>query len=222
MGSQAMQFAVIGLGPFGVALCQALHGMGHEVMAIDPRADVVQEVGEAQVATFVAQADPERVGALKELDIANVDAVIVARGTDFEASVLIVMNLLDLGVKRVVAKAVNDRHAQVLERIGGDRLRVINPEHDMGYRLAYQLTGQDITEAVWIDPDHSFAEKSLPAALAGTTPEQAQLRSRLGVVLIAVRRGDRLLIAPEPDFRLEAGDRVVLLGRNERLAVFGK
>lgn len=222
MKPKRLQAVVIGLGPFGLTLCRALHEMGHEVMAIDPRADVVQGANDAHIATYVAEADPESLPALRELSVASTDVVVVARGTDFEASMLIVMNLLELGVGKIVVKAVNERHAEVLERVGGERVRVINPERDMGLRLANQLTGQDIMEAVWVDPDHSFAEKPLPPGLAGQTLAGAQFRQRYGVSVVAIRRGERLLIAPEPERHFEAADRVVLLGRNDRLADFGR
>lgn len=218
MANARIQVAVIGLGPFGRTVCRALMDVGHEVLAIDPRAEAVREVNDAGLATVAAQADPESLVALEELDVPGMDVAVVGRGTDFEASLLTVMNLLELGVPQIVAKAVNDRHAQVLARVGGERVRVIYPERDMGLRLVYQLSGQDIMEAVWTDPQHSFAEWPLPAGLAGRTLAETQVRRQLGVLVVAVRRGGRLLVAPEPDLVLEADDQLVVLGRNERLA----
>lgn len=214
------QFAVIGLGQFGRTLCRSLLDLGHEVMAIDPREEAVREVHDEGIATHAVQADPENLAALRELDIATFDAVVVSRGTDFEASVLTVLALMELGVPKIIAKAANDRHAQVLEQLGGGRVRVVNPEHDMGLRLANQLTGNDIMEAVWIDPHHGFAEVALPAGFAGQSIAQTQLRTRHGVQLIGVRRRGELHFAPEASFVFEPGDRLVLLGRNEKLESF--
>jgi trk system potassium uptake protein TrkA len=214
------QFAVIGLGPFGRTLCRALLALGHEVLAIDPREDVVGAVHDEGIATHVVQADPENVLALRELDIAAFDTVVVARGTDFEASVLTVIALMELGVKQILAKAANDRHAQVLTALGGDRVRVVYPEQDMGLRVANQLTGNDIMEAVWVDPHYGFSEKPLPSGWAGRTLAETQLRTRHGLLLIAVRRAGTLMFAPEPGLSFAAGDRLVLLGPNEKLESF--
>lgn len=220
MPHERLQIAIIGMGPFSRTVSEALHGMGHEVLAIDRDEAVVQEVHEAGIASEVVQANPEHLSALRELDLAAFDAVIVGRGTDLELSLLTVLNLLDLGVRQIYAKAIHARHAQLLERVGGDRLRVVYPERDMGLRLALQLTGQDIVEAVWADPEHAFAERPLLARLAGKSIAEAQLRANAGLVLVAIRRGERLLIAPPADTRFEPGDRLVLLGRNERLEHF--
>lgn len=220
MASQRQQFAVIGLGTFGLSTAKALHDLGHEVLAIDPRAEVVRMAHDLELAAHVVQADGENIVALRELDIAAFDAVVVARGSDLEAAVLTVLNLVELGVPQVVAKAVNDRHARVLERVGGDRTRVVVPEADMGIRLAYQLTGHDLVEAVWVDPDYSFAERPLPAGLVGKTLGEAGIQERYGLLVTAVRRGGRWLIAPTPELALAAGDRLVLLGRNDSLEAF--
>jgi trk system potassium uptake protein TrkA len=222
LSAHRQQFAVIGLGPFARTLCQSLLSLGHEVLAVDPRAEVVQEFHDAGLATHAIQADPESPIALRELDLLSFDAVIVARGTDFEASLLTVTGLLDLGVKQVIAKAASDRHAQVLERVGGDRVRVVNPEHEMGLRLANQLVGQDIMEAVWVDPHVGFAEKPLPEAWVGLSLADTRLRTRTGLLLIAVRRAGRYLFAPDGALVFEAGDRLVLLGPNDASERFGK
>jgi trk system potassium uptake protein TrkA len=217
-----MQFAVIGLGTFGLSVCRALHDLGHEVLAVDDRAEVVREVAALHVATHVVQADGENMQALRELDIRGFDAVVVARGTDLEAAVLTTLNLVELGVSQVIAKAVNERHARVLERVGGERTRVVVPEADMGLRLAYQLSGHDLVEAVWVDPNFAFAERPLPAGLVGKTLAEAAVQAMHGVVPVGLRRGGQLVIAPELDFKLAAGDRLVLLGRTERVQAFGR
>lgn len=135
----ARQYAVIGLGIFGSAVCEALHGLGHEVLAIDDDERLVRAAHEGGLATHAVVANALNVHALRELNIHQFDVVVVAIGTELDASILVVLNLLDLGVRRVVAKATTAMHARVLARVGGDAVQVVNPEQEMGRRIAHQL-----------------------------------------------------------------------------------
>ena len=209
------QFAVIGLGLFGTAVCRTLHELGHEVLAIDADEQIVRVMHEDGLATHVVQADALSPVALRELDMPGFDAVIVAIGTNIEASMLTVLNLLDLGVKKVVAKAVHSRHAQILERIGQNQVRVVMPEAEMGARIAQLLLGHEILESVVLDPLHSFAEMPVPGELVGRTLAEAGLLQRLGLLVIAIRHGSELKISPGGSTRLQAGDQLVLLGPNK-------
>jgi trk system potassium uptake protein TrkA len=220
--STRQQYAVIGLGTFGLSVCRALRGMGHEVLGIDPDEDVVREAYDAQVATQVVQADPLRAASLAALDLASFEAVVVARGSNLELSILTVMNALEVGAKLVVAKAAGARHAEMLERLGGGRVRVVIPEQEMGERVALQLVAPDIVKAILDDPKTAIAEVPLPEALAGRTLAEGAIRSRLGVLVIAVQRGGTLMIAPEATLRLAAGDRLVVIGPNARVEALGR
>jgi trk system potassium uptake protein TrkA len=211
---------VIGLATFGLSVCRALRAMGHEVLGVDPDEERVREAYDAQVATQVVQADPLRLASLKSLDLASFQAVVVARGADLELSILTVMNALDAGAPLVVAKAASARHAQVLERLGGARVRVVIPEQEMGERLALQLVAPDIVKAILDDPLTAIAEVPLPGELAGRLLAESRIRQQLGVLVIAVRRGDQLMIAPEPALRLAHGDRLVVIGPNARVEAF--
>lgn len=215
------QFAVIGLGLFGSAVCRTLHQLGHEVLAIDLDERLVRDAHKEGFVTHVVQADALSSAALAELDLGSFDAVVVAIGAHLEASLLTVLNLLDLGVSQIIAKAIHDRHAQILERIGQGQVRVVMPEAEMGARVAQQLLGHEILETVVLDPDHSFAEVPVADNLIGHSLADAQMRQRHGVLVIAIRRAPDLLIAPQGSTRLQAGDHLVLLGPNQALSALG-
>lgn len=217
MAQHHKQFAVIGLGRFGQSVCRTLKGLGHEVLRIDSHEENVRAAHVEDLATEVVQADATDLHALEELGIQGFDTVVVAIGTDLESSVLIVLNLIDLGVKRIVAKASHLKYGKVLERVGGAAIQIVYPEVQMGERVARSLSGAEILESIELDPHFSIVERPVPPELVGLTLAEANVRTRYGVTVIAIKGADRLNIAPHGEDRLHAGDVLVLIGSNDKL-----
>ncbi|MEB3329233.1 MAG: TrkA family potassium uptake protein [Candidatus Sericytochromatia bacterium] len=217
MPTPRKQFAVVGLGRFGSSVCSSLKQLGHEVLGIDASEDLVRRAHADEVATHVVRADATDKHALEELGLEGFDGVVIAIGSDMEASILSVLNLLDLGVPSLTAKASHARHGQVLERIGGSRVTVVYPESDMGRRVAHALGGVSLLESIHLDQHFSIIEVRVPAALAGKTLAEADLRARFGVTIVAVLGADGLQVSPEPAFRLQADALIAVIGANEKL-----
>lgn len=215
--SRRKQFAVIGLGRFGSSVCRTLQQLGHEVLAIDESADMVRMAQGDGIGTHVVQADTADIHALEELAITNYDAVIVAIGADLEASVLTVLNLMDLGVGTVVAKAAHEKHGKVLARIGGGAIKVVQPEAEMGARVARTLAGGEILETIELDPEYAIAEIVAPAFLVGKSLMEADLRARYQVTVLAIKSHGELNIAPLATDRINVNDILALLGPKDRL-----
>lgn len=213
------QFAVIGLGRFGQSVCRTLLDHGHEVLAMDSSEDLTREVHEAGLATHVIQADSTEILALREVDIQTFDTVVVAIGSNLEASVLTVLNLLELGVTKIVAKAAYDRHGQVLERIGGSAIQVVYPEKQMGERIANSISGADVLETIELSSTYSITEIHPPREWVGKSMAALDLRAQYGVTVIAIKSGDDLKISPLSDECFRSGDVITLVGPNERLSV---
>lgn len=211
------QFVVIGLGRFGRSVCRTLYAQGHEVLAVDTSAEEVRQAAAEEIATHVVQADLTDPRAVEELGLKDFDAVVVAIGTDLEASVLIVLNLIELGVTRIVAKASYDRYGKVLERLGGSAISLVYPEAQMGERIAKMLTGSTILESIELDPNTSIVELPAPQAFEGKTLGELDLAGRYGVILVAIRRGHEVKLAHLSTERVEAGDVLALVGPNDRL-----
>lgn len=211
------QFAVIGLGRFGRAVCGTLTRLGHEVMGIDEASDLTRAAQDDELVTHVVEADATNIHALREAGLRNMDAAVVAIGTDLEASVLIVLNLIELGLKDIVAKASHRRYGEVIARVGGGHVRVVYPEEQMGERVAHGLGGLGVMDAIDLDPHTSIIELSAPRALVGRTLAEAQVRQAFGVTVIAIRRGAAINTAPSGTDRVVAGDVLALIGPNERL-----
>ena len=208
------QFAVIGLGRFGESLVRTLVSMGCQVLAVDSREEKVEEI--AAVATRAVQADATDEAVLRELGLRNFDVAVVAIGEDLQASILVTVMLKELGVKYVVAKAINELHGRVLEKVGADK--VIYPERDMGVRLAHQLVAKNVLDYIELSPDYGIEEIVAPPGLVNKTLGQLNLRARLGVMVMALKRPpDQVIVAPGANDLIREGDVLVLVGKRSAL-----
>jgi trk system potassium uptake protein TrkA len=211
------QFAVIGLGRFGSSVCNTLKRLGHEVLGMDSSEELTREAHANHTATHVVRGDSTDIHSLDEIGMRNFDTVVVAIGSNMEASILTVLNLQDLGVKNIIAKAGYDKHGKVLERIGGEGIRVVYPESQMGERVAHSIGGVGILESLELDPNYSIIEIPTPPSLIGKTLLEADLRARYGVTVIAILSRGTVNVAPAPDDRLQAGDVITVIGANDKL-----
>jgi len=213
-------FAVIGLGRFGSAMATTLAELGHEVIGIDGSQDIIERLADRLHAAAALDATDER--ALKAAGIQEVDCAVISIGENIEASLLVVMLVKDLGIKRIVAKAVTPLHGRILERIGVDR--VIFPEHDMAVRVAHSLVVPNVLDYIELSRDFSIIELPAPAEFAGKTLRELALRNRYGLTLIAIKRktqtgsGEVTNVSPSADDLVLAGDVLSLLGPNEQLS----
>ena len=205
-------FAVLGLGRFGSSVALTLARMGHEVIAVDVSEEKVQAV--ASVVTHAAQADTTDEVAMRALGMRNVDVAVVSIG-DLEASVLTTLVLRSQGVKSIVAKAVSDAHGRVLDKVGADK--VVYPERDMGFRVAHNLVSGNFIDYLELVPGYSIVELMAPASFFSRTLRQLDLRARLGVSIIAIRRGEDIEVGPGADDKIQEGDILVAMGRDDML-----
>lgn len=207
------QFAVIGLGRFGRAVCSTLHSTGHEVLGVDSDERRVGHALNDQIVAHSIQLDSTDPSALKEAGIGDFDTVIVAIGNYIQESIITVLNLKEAGVPHVVAKASSETHVKLLQRVGADY--VVFPEHEMGCELARRLTRPGILDRFDLDPDHSIVELVTPAEFDGKTIMELDLRKRYGLNLLAVCMNDKFEINPSPVLRLQKGWVMVVIGSNK-------
>ncbi|MGE5417389.1 MAG: potassium channel family protein [Acidobacteriota bacterium] len=210
------QFAVIGLGRFGSSVARTLYNMGFEVMGIDSNEDLVEDIKEDITYGVTADAQEERV--LESLGIRNFDVVIVAIGNDIQASVLVTLIVKEMGVKKVVVKAVNDTHGRLLEKVGADK--IVYPERDMGERVAHYLASSNLLDYIEISDKYSLLEATVPSKFAAKTLKDINLRVKYGVDVIAIKRQDNLIIAPSGEAMLYPDDVLILIGKTEDLDKF--
>lgn len=184
--------------------------MGHDVLAIDSDEEAVQSM--AKDVTHVVQADATDEETLREVGIRNFDVVIVAIGDDIQASILVTVLLKELGVKHVITKAQTELHGKVLHKVGADK--VVFPERDMGTRLALNLISSNILDNIQLSPDYSIVEVSTRKEWHGRTLRELNLRSRLGIYVLAIKRESELLVAPAAEDTVQVGDILIVVGRN--------
>lgn len=204
-------FAVLGLGRFGMSVANTLAERGFDVLAVDIREERVNELSENVLHAIAGDATDENL--LKALGIRNFDVAIVGMGDNMQASMLATVLLKDLGVPFIVAKARNELHARVLEKIGANR--IVFPEKDMGIRLAHNLTTTNVIDYIELSSENSIVEVVSPAAWVNHTLKDSQIRDRFGVSVIAVKKGSQVIVSPKSDYVIAQDDVLVVVGSNE-------
>lgn len=206
-------YVVIGLGRFGKEVARQLHSMGCEVLAMDIKSELVQEI--ANDVTHAVVCDGQDKEVLKALGIRDFDCAVVAIGDNLAASVLATMNMKEMGVPHVVCKAHDDTHRRVLEKLGADR--VVIPEQENAARLARSLSTPNVLDYIELSEDYGILEAPAPDSWQGSTLAELNVRAKLGVNIIAIRREGRVMVSPAADFRMSSGDILVVLGDSHAL-----
>lgn len=207
------QFAVIGLGRFGSSLATELVSRGYEVLGIDINEETVQDLSHSL--TYAVEADSTDENMLRSLGIRNFDCAVVAIGDDIQASILTAILLKDLGVKKVVAKALTELHGKVLKRIGVDH--VIFPERDMGVRVAHQLVSPNLLDYIELSDKYTIAEFTVPPAMSGQSLMDVNIRAKYGCSIVAINKSSEMIIAPRADDIMELNDVLVVIGTREQI-----
>lgn len=211
-------FGVIGLGKFGTGVALTLVREGEHVLTIDKNEEKINDIKD--YVTSARQADSTDKGALEEAGIINCDAVVVAIGEDVDESVLTTLNLKEMGVKYVVAKANNEQHGKVLAKVGADR--VVYPEIDTGKRLAWQLMSSDVLEFIEISPQYAVKEVDVPKQFVGKAIKQIHIGTKFNVLVLAIQRGAERNIVPSTNIKLKNEDRITLVGKTEDVNHFAE
>ena len=201
-------YIVVGLGRFGTEVARQLCLQGCEVLAMDNRSDLVQQI--ASDVTHAVVADARDKDVLKALGVKDFDCAIVAIGGDLSASVLATMNIKELGVPYVVCKAHDDTHRRVLEKIGADRVTI--PEQENAARLARSLSSLNVLDYIELSEDYGIVEIPSPRDWHDKTLKDLNVRAKLGVNILAIRRGGKINVSPAADFLICEGDVMVVLG----------
>lgn len=205
-------FAIIGLGRFGGSLCQTLIESGQEVLAVDKDEDRINEYMNIATHAVVANAIDEMT--LRSLGLRNFDHVIIAIGEDIQASILVTLMAKEMGVPNVTAKAQNEYHAKVLYKIGADR--VVHPERDMGIKVAHNLVSKNILDYLELSDEYSLAEiKVTNPKFFDKNLMELNFRQKFGLNIVAIRRGERLIISPLAEELVLKNDCLLLIGADE-------
>ncbi len=206
------KFAVIGLGNFGFYAAKSLFEDGNEVIAIDDDKTRVQAVDPYASEAIVLDATDKE--SLKTLGLENMDGVIVSTGTNISVSILICLHLSEIGVKKILAKALDDDHAKILIRVGATE--IIHPERDSALRISRNLSHPNILEFIPLAEDFDLVQLDPPRAFIGKSLKELNLRAKYSVHIIAVKElvPDNFALAPSADFVIKDSDILVMLGKS--------
>lgn len=205
------QFAVLGLGRFGLSIVQTLSEYDVNILACDK--DDVKLQHAMEYATHVVKADVFDELALERLALGSFDVVIMAMGEDFEASQIATMIAKEKGVKRIIVKARNERQKRILKSIGADE--VILPEFEMGRKLARRLVESNILDILEESELYSIAEMEPLREWCGKTLRETDIRKKHGITVLAMRKGDRLTMPVSPDQLIEQDDVLIVFAEKK-------
>jgi trk system potassium uptake protein TrkA len=203
------QYLVVGLGRFGSSVAETLYKSGESVLAIDIDEDRVQEAINKGVVDNAVEVDCTDEKSLADLGINNFDVAIVSIGTNIQSSILITLTLKEMGIKRVVCKAVNKAHGNVLSKIGADE--IVFPETYMGKRVALQEMKPNIIEHLKFSEDFVIIELKAPKSFVGKDLLNLDLRNVYKANIIAIRNTVKnTVIIPSADSVIKNGDTLVV------------
>lgn len=206
---------VIGLGRFGGAVAQSLMRLGHDVMGIDTREDLVQIWGDRL--THAVQADSTNENVMLQLGVADFSHAIVGIGSDLAASLMTLMVLTELGIKDIWVKAMTPEHGQIAQRIGAHH--VIYPEADMGARVAHLITGR-MMDFIEFEDGFAIAKINAPAETHNRTLAEAHVRSRFGVTVVGVKRANEDFQHALPETTIRSADLLIVSGPTKKIEMF--
>ena len=206
-------YAVIGLGRYGKAVAKELLQNGAEVLAIDMDPDVVNLA--ARDMPHCKCADVTKPETIKELGIADMDAVIIAIAGNIEASVMATMLCKEAGVKNVIVKCANSLHQRMLLKIGADQ--VTFPELESGVRLAKNLVSAGFVDIAELSDEVSVVELEVKDEWNGKTLVELSLRRKYGINVVGLRKEDRLMINIDPEMHLRKDMTLVVIASKQSL-----
>jgi trk system potassium uptake protein TrkA len=215
------QFAIFGLGVFGVSVAKNLMKEGMEVIAIDNNDRNIELIKNDVTEAVILDSTKEE--ALRAIDIGRVDCAVLCIGEDMEASILTALLLRKLEVPKIIARSNSPGHRQILSLIGVNE--IISPEEEMGMRLARRLSSTHILHHLDISEEHTIAEVIVGKILIGKSIRDLNLRSRFGVNIVGIKKkvpqvtedGENIFMEkyvdfPAPDDVVEEGDVLVMVG----------
>ena len=219
------KFAVIGLGDFGWSIALTLSEKGAEVMAIDRDMAVIEEIKDK--VTYAVRMDSTDERALLSIAPDKIDAVIVSIGTNFEDTILTSVLLIQMGVKKVVARVSSKIQETILNKLGVHQ--IINPELEIAARVASKLVNEDMLDYINLGDEYNIVQVKAPKAMVGKSLQEIEFRIRYNLNLITLKRNyvieqedtgekiikQRIYGVPTATTVIEEDDVLILIGKDK-------
>lgn len=210
-----IEYGIIGLGHFGLSLTETLAQAGKELMVLDNNENKVKQIRNYTDNAYVVKELTKE--ALEEVGIKNCKTVVICIGEKIDVSILTTLNVISMGVPRVIAKAISVEQGSILEKIGAE---VIYPEHDMAIRLANRLISSRVMDYIELNDDVTISELKLTSRVTGQTVLQTNVRKKYKLNIIAVEHGNKTTTDITPDLILYEADIIVVVGKKQYIEKF--
>lgn len=203
------QYLVVGLGRFGSSVAQTLYESNEEVLAIDIETEAVQEIINQKMVDNAVVLDATDSSALSQLGVSSYDIAFVCIG-EIEESIMVTLNLKELGVKKIIAKAISKSHGKVLAKIGANK--VIYPEEYMGRRVAQLAMEPTMIEHIRFSQDFLLVEIKAPSLFWNKTLIESEIRKNYNATVVGIKKEDETF-QPNPSAytKIEKGDILILI-----------
>lgn len=210
------QYVVFGIDRFGASIARTLEQNGCQVIAVDNDPEKIQMI--ADEVSYAMTADVEDPEAIASLGLKNVDGAIITMVNHMEASIVAAMMCQELGMQYIVARAKNEMHGRILEKIGVSK--VVYPEQEMGERIGRYIAAQDFMDWIVLSPDFSLVEMVMPREWTGKTLAELDLRKKYGFNVVGIKKGSDMVMQFDPGQALDGQDILFVIGKNIDLEKF--
>lgn len=212
------QYAVIGLGYFGLSVASNLKKLGHEVLLLDISESAIQQAIDDKISKDGVCLDATNIHVVEELGLSHFDGVVLSIGENLQDSILTALNLKELGVENIIAKASSPAHGKILEKLNIEN--VVYPEQEMGERVARMIVRTNIWDGFVLDENHTIIEIAAGKKLISKSLKQLELRAQFSINILAIKRDHKLFIVPSPEQYIQENDHLLVIGENRKLDKF--
>ena len=207
-----IEFGIIGIGRFGFALAKTLIEAGKEVIVLDNNENKIKQIRSLTENAFVVNnLDKET---LEETGIQNCETVFVCIGEKIDVSILTTLNVINMGVKRVISKAITYEQGCVLKKIGAE---IVYPENDMAIRIANRLLNEEALEFIELNNDIHIEELRVTSKIDGKSILKSKIRNDFNLNIIALERDEETIIEVDPNYILRENDLIVVIGKKSNI-----
>ena len=214
------QYLVIGLGRFGTSVAKTLYEAEKNVLAIDIDEELVQEKIDANIIKNAVIGDPSDEKVLKDIGAENFDVAFICI-VDIEASVMIALNLKELGIKTIIAKAINKKHGKILIKVGATE--IVYPEEHMGKRIAELIIDTDIKEHLKFSDDFVLVEVKAPSTFWNNSLINLDVRNKYNINIVGIKKANKeFLPNPTANIIIEEGDILMIITDKKSVEAFNK
>ena len=206
-------YGIIGLGRFGTALASELAASGADMIIVDKDEERIDYAKELTENAYIVRNLEKKT--LIETGMQNCDVVALCIGEQIDVSILTTLNLISMGIPKVIAKASSAEHGDILEKLGAE---VVYPERDMALRLAHRLETSASLDFIQLSEKLNISKFVLPEQAEGKTVVDVNFRGKFGLNIIAIENGSEINESVRPDYIFKKGDILYLSGSKEGFA----